>query len=89
MTESFAFSLTGSKSINDQDMADGFDGVLEGINQLISATQHAHSKIVDDIGFPLQQMTDYQHTQLVQNLSVFANRMGQACSNPSYGMQRL
>lgn len=89
MTESSAFSSIGSKSINDQDMADGFGGLLEGINQLISATQHAHSKIADELGFPLQQMTDNHHAQLVQNLSVFANRMGQACSNRSYGMQRL
>ena len=89
MTEFPSLDVTSHNFIDDQDLADGLDEVLDGINQLVSATQHAHSKFADQLGFPLQQMTECQHAQLVQNLSVFANRMGQACSNPSPGMKNI
>ena len=65
-------------------MADGLDAVLDNMNQLVAATKGTQSKLADALGFPLQQITDYQHAQLMQTLALFADRMGVAVPNEKF-----
>ena len=78
---------SGSNSIDKQVMAEELDGVLEGINKLIAATHPAQSSVSDELGRPLQQISDFQHTQLIQILSIFGSKMELECPNSSSDLQ--